>query len=76
MNTQDRIATVDGRGVISVMAQGWPLDGHSSFAFGTGHGDKRTLYIANFAIGSFLGGLPAHPGILSMPAPVPGLPLR
>jgi len=76
VNTQDRIATVDKRGCISVIAQGSPLDGPSSFAFGTGNGDKKTLYIANFAIGSFLGGLPAHPGILSIPAPVPGLPLR
>jgi sugar lactone lactonase YvrE len=75
VNTQDRIATLDKHGAISVIAQGSPLDGPSSFAFGTGNGDKKTLYIANFAIGSFLGGLPAHPGILSIPAPVPGLPL-
>jgi sugar lactone lactonase YvrE len=75
VNTQDRIATVDKRGNISVIAQGTPLDGPSSFAFGTGRGEKQTLYIANFAIGSFLAGQPAHPGILSIPAPVPGLPL-
>jgi sugar lactone lactonase YvrE len=75
VNTQDRIATVDKRNVISVIAQGSPLDGPSSFAFGTGQGDKKTLYISNFAIGSFLAGQPAHPGILSIPAPVPGLPL-
>ena len=75
VNTQDRIATVDKRGAISVIAQGSPLDGPSSFAFGTGNGDKKTLYISNFAIGNFLAGLPAHPGILSIPAPVPGLPL-
>ena len=75
VNTQDRIATVDKRGGISVISQGSPLDGPSSFAFGTGNGDKKTLYIANFAIGSVLAGLPAHPGILSISAPVPGLPL-
>jgi sugar lactone lactonase YvrE len=75
VNTQDRIATVNKRGGISVIAQGSPLDGPSSFAFGTDQGEKKTLYIANFAIGRFLSGQTAHPGILSIPAPVPGLPL-
>jgi sugar lactone lactonase YvrE len=76
VNTQNRIATVDKGGGISVISQGSPLDGPSSFAFGTGNGDRKSLYISNFAIGSFLGGLPAHPGILSIPAPIPGLPLN
>jgi len=76
VNTQDRIATVDRKGGISVIAQGSPLDGPSSFAFGTGQHDKKTLYIANFAIGRFLAGETAHPGVLSIPAPVPGLPPR
>jgi sugar lactone lactonase YvrE len=76
VNTQDRIATVDKKGAIAVIAQGSPLDGPSSFAFGTGEHDKKTLYIANFAIGRFLSGQTAHPGVLSIPAPVPGLPLR
>jgi sugar lactone lactonase YvrE len=75
VNTQNRIATVDKRGTISVISNGSPLDGPSSFAFGTGNGDKKTLYISNFAIGSVLAGQTAHPGILSIPAPVPGLPL-
>jgi sugar lactone lactonase YvrE len=76
VNTQNRIATVDRRGGISVISEGSPLDGPSSFAFGTANGDKKTLYISNFAIGSVLSGQPAHPGILSIPAPVPGLPLN
>jgi sugar lactone lactonase YvrE len=76
VNTQDRIATVDTKGAISVISQGSPLDGPSSFAFGTGQHDKKTLYISNFAIGSFLSGQVAHPGVLSIPAPVPGLPPR
>ena len=75
VNPQDRIATVDKGGAISVIAQGAPLDGPSSFAFGTGDHDKKTLYIANFAISRFLANQVAHPGILSVPAPVPGLPL-
>jgi sugar lactone lactonase YvrE len=76
VNTQDQIATVDSRGNISVISQGSPLDGPSSFAFGTGQHDKKTLYIANFAITRFLTGQTAHPGILSIPVLVPGLPLR
>jgi sugar lactone lactonase YvrE len=75
VNTQDRIATVDKQGAISVVAEGPPLENPSSFAFGTGQDDKRTLYVANFAINRFLNGQPAHPGILSLPAQVPGLPL-
>jgi sugar lactone lactonase YvrE len=75
VNTQDRLATVDKQGNISVITQGPPLDSPSSFAFGTGHGDKRTLYVANFAISNFLAGQPAHPGILSLPTQVPGLTL-
>jgi sugar lactone lactonase YvrE len=75
VNPQDRIASVDKDGTITILAEGAPLDGPSSFAFGTGHGDKRTLYIANFAINRVQAGLPAHPGILSLPTQVPGLPL-
>jgi sugar lactone lactonase YvrE len=75
VNTQDRLATVDSRGTISVLTEGPPLDGPSSFAFGTGQDDKKTLYVANFAITRFLTGQTAHPGILSLPAQVPGLPL-
>jgi sugar lactone lactonase YvrE len=75
VNTQDRIATVGRDGTITVLAEGPPLDSPSSFAFGTGKNDKRTLYIANFAIVRFLNNLPAHPGVLSLPTQVPGLPL-
>jgi sugar lactone lactonase YvrE len=76
VDSQDRIATVDKHGAISVIAQGSPLDGPSSFAFGTGQHDKKTLYIANFAITRALSGQTAHPGILSLPVLVPGLPLQ
>jgi sugar lactone lactonase YvrE len=75
VNTQDRIATVDKHGTIEVLTEGPPLDGTSSFAFGTGHDDKKTLYVANFAIGRFLAGQPAHPSIVSLPVQVGGRPL-
>lgn len=75
VNTQDRLATVDRRGRVQVLTEGAPLDSPSSFAFGTGRGDQHTLYVANFAIVSFLSGLPANPGVLSLRVQVPGAPL-
>jgi sugar lactone lactonase YvrE len=75
VNTQDRLATVDRRGRVTILTEGPPLDGPSSFAFGTGRRDRDTLYVANFAINRFLAGEPASPGVLSLPIAVPGLPL-
>lgn len=72
VNTQNLIAAIDKHGGVSVYAQSSLFDSPASIAFGTGHGDKKTAYIANFAINSVQAGLPAHPGILSMPVPVPG----
>jgi sugar lactone lactonase YvrE len=76
VNTQNRIAAVGHDGAISVVTEGSPLDGPSSFAFGSGLHDKQTLYIANFAITSFQEQQSPSPGILSLPVLVPGLPLR
>jgi sugar lactone lactonase YvrE len=75
VNTQNLIAAVDKHGGVSVYAQSALFDSPASIAFGSGHGDKKTAYIANFAINSVQAGLPAHPGILSMPVPVPGVEL-
>jgi len=75
VNTQNRLATVDRRGRVQVVTEGAPLDSPSSFAFGTGRADQHTLYVANFAIVSFLSGLPANPGVLSLRVQVPGTPL-
>jgi sugar lactone lactonase YvrE len=75
VDTQDSLATVDKQGNVSVIAQGPPLQNPSSFAFGTGQDDKKTLYVTNFAIVRVLTGQPASPGILTLPAQVPGLPL-
>jgi hypothetical protein len=72
VNTQNLIATVDHKGSVSVYAQSSLFDSPSGIAFGTAHGDKKTAYISNFAIDSVLGGVTAHPAILSMPVPVPG----
>jgi len=76
VNTQNRIATVDKHGTIAILVEGSPpFDSPSSFAFGTGKNDERTLYVSNFAIVNSLAGQPAHPGILSLPVQTPGLAL-
>jgi sugar lactone lactonase YvrE len=72
VNTQNLIATVDKHGAISVYATSPLFDSPSGIAFGSGHGDKKTAYISNFAIDSVLAGVTPHPAILSMPVPVPG----
>jgi len=72
INTQHLIATIDRRGIVSVYAQSSLFDSPSAVTFGTGHGDKKTAYITNFAINSVLAGVTPHPAILSMPVPVPG----
>jgi len=76
VNTQNLIATVDQRGIVSVYAQSSLFDSPAGVAFGTAQGGKKTAYIANFAIDSVLAGVTAHPAILSMPVPVPGADLQ
>jgi len=72
VNTQNLIATVDQRGLVSVYAQSSLFDSPSGVAFGTAPGDKKTAYITNFAINSVLAGTLPRPAILAMPVPVPG----
>lgn len=77
VNWQDAIATVDRGGNIDVIAEGSPLDGPSSLAFGVRPCDQHTLFIANFAINRASGTQPGtpHPGILAMRVRRPGLPI-
>jgi sugar lactone lactonase YvrE len=77
VNAQDRIAKVDRRGRVSVVAEGGLLDGPSGFVFGVRPCERHTLFISNFAISRALGlqpGVP-RPGILSLEVAVPGLPV-
>lgn len=77
VNAQDRIATVDRRGRVEVVAEGGLLDGPSAFAFGVPRRDRQTLFITNFAISRAMGLQPGtpRPGILSLEVPRPGLPV-
>jgi sugar lactone lactonase YvrE len=77
VNAQDRLATVDRRGFVTVLAEGSPLDGPSSLAFGVRRCDRHKLFLTNFAISRASGaqsGTP-HPGILSLEVSHKGLPL-
>lgn len=51
------------------------LDFTSSVAFGTGKGERMTLFAVNFAIAEFFGETPTHgPALLAIDVGVPGLP--
>lgn len=77
VNAQDRIATVDRRGRVRVVAEGGLLDGPSALAFGVLREERHTLFITSFAISRAMGLQPGtpRPGILSLDVPRPGLPL-
>jgi sugar lactone lactonase YvrE len=51
------------------------LDYVSSVAFGSGHGERRTLYAVNFSVGPLFGDVrTSGPRLLAVEAGVPGLP--
>ncbi len=76
VNGQDRLAAVSPEGDVTSLAVGAPLDGPSSLVFGTHGNDKKTLYVASFAISRALGTKPGapHPGISSIHVPANGPP--
>ena len=74
--TASTIVKVSPGGAVDVVAAGDPLDWASSLAFGTGRGQRKTLFAVNFSIGEMFGAPPGSgPGVLKMNAGVPGMPL-
>lgn len=67
-----RLAPDGGVTTIATAADG--LDAPASPAFGTRWGDRRTLYVTNFAFGH-ANPADAHPGVLSFDVGIPGAPL-
>ena len=65
-----------GGGAVTTIADGSDgLDFASSIAFGTGDGERKTLFAVNFSAGPFFGFPRTHgPGLLAIDAGVPGLP--
>ena len=76
INLKNTIARVTPDGSLDVIAAGDPLDFPSSLAFGTGRGDRRSLFVVNFSIGELFG-LPSGvgPALLRIAVGVPGMPL-
>jgi sugar lactone lactonase YvrE len=74
VHVQDRVASVSPDGAVSIVAQGGILDAPASLVFGTQPGDKKTLYITNFAINRALGTQPGapQPGLLALPVATKG----
>lgn len=75
-NLANTIARVTAGGSVDVVASGAPLDFPSSVAFGTARGLRSTLFGVNFSITEALGFPPGPgPGVFSLNAGVPGLPV-
>jgi sugar lactone lactonase YvrE len=70
------IVKVSPGGAVEVVAAGDPLDWPSSVTFGTGRGQRKSLFAVNFSIGEMFGAPPGSgPGVLRINAGVPGMPL-
>ncbi|WP_272003485.1 SMP-30/gluconolactonase/LRE family protein [Nannocystis radixulma] len=77
VNGQDRLVAIDKHGDIDVLAEGGLLDAPSSLVFGVTKQNKKTLYVASFAITRHYGifaGTP-RPALLKLPVKHKGLPL-
>ena len=69
-----RVAS-DGSGLMVIADGADGLDWVSSLAFGTGRGERTTVYAVNFSTGPFFGGARTWgPALVTIEAGVPGLP--
>lgn len=75
--SQSALKRVDRDGSIHVIADADDgLDWPSSVAFGTGKGERRSMYAVNFAIGENFGSSEgAGPALLKIAVDAPGMPL-
>jgi sugar lactone lactonase YvrE len=71
-NSKGQIDRVDRSGRVQVLAAGDPLSFPSDIAFGTGRGERKDIFISNFAAFPTSGGAP---GVLEMNAGIPGRPI-
>src|SRR5437016_13845278 len=74
VNIQRKIVRIDPSGNTETLAAapGDPLYGPSAIAFGTGRGERKQIFISNFAPAGLGGGIP---GVVTMDVGVPGRPL-
>jgi hypothetical protein len=72
VNSQNMIVRVAADGSITTLATAADgLENPASLAFGAGRGDRRSMYVTNFAIFTS----PPHPALLKVDVGEPGLPL-
>src|SRR5437879_1253863 len=71
-NSKGQIDRIDPGGHVQVLAAGDPLSFPSDIAFGTGFGDRKTIFISNFAAFPTSGGAP---GVVAMDVGIPGRPI-
>jgi len=71
-NSKGQIDRVEPGGSIEVLAAGAPLSFPSDIAFGTGLGDRKMIFISNFAAFPTSSGAP---GVLAMDVGIPGRPI-
>jgi SMP-30/Gluconolactonase/LRE-like region len=69
VNSKDQIDRVDPSGNVQVIAAGDDLNFPADIAFGAGHGDRKQIFISNFA--AIPTGTGA-PGVLKMDVGIPG----
>lgn len=76
VNAQNQIARIDGDRVVTLVAQGGPLDCPSSVAFATDGDEATKLFISSFAIAEAIGVTPGvpRPSLSSIQVPCGGLP--
>lgn len=68
---QNTLVRIDAGGSTVTVIASEGLDGPASPVFGTGKGNRQTIFITNFAL--FSGGV--NPGVVKVDVGVPGLPL-
>ncbi|SRR6266852_36189 len=71
-NSKGQIDRVDPAGHVAVLASGGPFSFPSDIAFGTGRGDRKDIFISNFAAFPTSSGAP---GELEMNVGIPGRPI-
>jgi len=71
-NSKGQIDRLDRGGHVQVLAAGDPLSFPSDIAFATGFGDRKTIFISNFAAFPTSGGAP---GVVAMDVGIPGRPI-
>ncbi len=75
LNVQNKLVRLTPGGGLTVVATAADgLDFPASPLFGTGRGNRQTVFVTNFALGH-ANPADAHPGVLSFPVGIPGMPL-